>query len=180
MGDGSPPIGGGIGPHQMVGAHAAQVGSAFCSWVVGPHQLVVAWAPTKWWGPMQLKWALLPVHEWWAPPIGGGQWRSQYEARGKIPSLELPDWQWFYQLCCLNNKIIKISTHYHKLVFVLRKCSNTFLQQFRIQTIFRRQYHRTPVLVEGKGGEGKFVLRKCTETILQQCRIKNFFRGLHH
>ena len=33
---------------------------------------------------VQLKWALLPVHEWW--PISGahgwGQWHSQYEARG--------------------------------------------------------------------------------------------------
>ena len=29
----------------------------------------------------------------------------------------------------LNNKMIQISTHYHKLVFVLRKCSKTLLQQ---------------------------------------------------
>ena len=57
MGDGPPPTGGGMGPtkwwgpcssselhgpHQMVGAHAAQVGSASCSWVMGPHQLVGA------------------------------------------------------------------------------------------------------------------------------------------
>ena len=44
--------------------------------------------------------------------------------------------------------------------------------------IFWRQYPRTLVLVEGKGGEERrkfvFVLQKCTETVLQQCRINNF------
>ena len=40
-----------MGPHQMVGANAAQVGSAFCSWVMGSHQLVGAWAPLNGGGP---------------------------------------------------------------------------------------------------------------------------------
>ena len=61
MGDGSPPIGGGLGPHQMVGAHAAQVGSAFYSWVVGPHQLV------------------------------GASGVASMRQEGKLPPLELPD-----------------------------------------------------------------------------------------
>ena len=100
-------IGGGMGPHQ-VGAHVAQVGSASCSWVMGLHQLVGAWAPTKWWGPMQLKWALLPVHGWWAPTNWWGP-------------LILP------VVLLEQQHDPNFNPLYHKLVFVLRKCSKTLL-----------------------------------------------------
>ena len=79
----------------------------------------------------------------------------------------------------LNNKMIQISTHYHNLVFVLRKYSKTLIQQCRNQTIFRKQSPEPLFWWRGEKGKVFFVLQKCTETHLQQCRINKFFRGLH-
>ena len=75
--------------------------------------------------------------------------------------------------------MIQISIHYHKLnIFVLRKYSKTLIQQCRVQKIFRKQYPRTPVLMERRRGESLFLFSEnVTKTLLQQCRIQTIFSG---
>ena len=183
----------GDGPHQLVGPMPPPNGggpcssSGFCFLFMGDGLPPIGggMGPTKWWGPMQLKWALLPVHGWWAPPnggewappnsggpcsssglcflfmgdglppIGGGQWRSQYEARGgnylflnclidndfhrrsqheaRGGSCLLLNFQIdndFASCFAISNKnMIQISTNYHKLVFVLKRCTTKTLRQ---------------------------------------------------
>ena len=54
---------------------------------------------------VQLKRALLPVHGWWTPPIGGGQWR-----RGNCLLLNFPiDNDFTSCIASLKNKMIQIS-----------------------------------------------------------------------
>ena len=131
--------------------------SASCSWVIGPHQLVGAHAPQ----------------------IGGASGvasmrRDRERRKLPPPGLYLIDNDFIsWGAVALTTKSMQISTHCHKLVFVLRKCFDAVLQQCKIQTIFRRQYLQTP-----EGGREErgicFCSPKCTETLLQRCICNNF------
>ena len=136
---------------------------ATCSWVMGPN---------NWWGHGHKQ-------------TGGGQWRSQYEARWAncMPPLEFPGWQLFYQLCCKLEQQNDPNVNplpLHKLVFVLWKCSKTLPQQCRIPTIFRRQYTPDPRFGgrEGRRGESFFFAKNVMKLSYNNAEL-TIFRRLH-